>query len=160
MYKSRILQRGEEAKFEVAIKDFDMAAHNFAVTLEYGYRRTTVEIPKSAMIHGADGKWYFVFDTDDMIGRVTAVCTWQVPDTDCEDGLRQEEDRQYLCFVATTPCPDLVCVPHCDGNRVTYQRTDQSDIAGKYAYLTTSDGDIIITSDKEAILVLKEINNE
>lgn len=158
MDKTRILQRGEEAKFRVKIKDFSMDDGDFSLKLIYGYRRTTVEIEKSQMFKGSDGEWYFIFDTDDMTGRVTAVCSWRVPDSDCDDGYREEVDEQYLCFVAQTPCPQFVSCPNCDISdlRVTYVRTEQSDIADEYAYLLTSEGDKLISSDNEVLLVLKE----
>lgn len=159
MDKTRILQQGEEAKFQVAIKDFDMEANTFAVTLIYGYRRVKVEIEKSQMFQDGAGNWYFVFNTDNMVGRITALCTWRVPDADCSDGYREESDEQYLCFVATTPCPQFLVCPACtqDG-RVTYTRTEESDIAGMYAYLACADYDRILTCDDEVILVLKDNN--
>ncbi len=162
MDKTRILMQGEEAKFHVAIKDFDMDANSFAVTLIYGYRRVKMEITKAQMFQDGGGNWYFVFDTDGMVGRVTARCTWRVPDADCPDGYREESDEQYLCFVATTPCPQFIACPACtqDG-RVTYTRTEESDVAGLYAYLACADYDRILTCDNEVILVLKEqTNNE
>ena len=163
MDKTRILQQGEEAKFQIAIKDFDMEANDFQVTLIWGYRRTTMVITKSQMVHAADGKWYFTFDTADMVGRVVIICTWQVPDTDYADGYRQETDEQYLCFVASTPCPQFVACPACtDDHPVTYTRTEQSSIADEYTYLGCADYDRIITCDDEIILVKKEIvvNNQ
>ena len=161
MDKTRILQQGEEAKFQVDIADFNMADKEFSVTLIYGYRRTTVEILKNQMFQGADSKYYFAFDTDGMVGRVTAVCTWRVPDSDCDDGFREETDEQYLCFVANTPCPQFICAPNCDINdhRVTYTRTETSSIADMYAYLETAEGDKIISCDNEILLVLKEETN-
>ena len=163
MDKTRILQHGEEAKFQTAIKDFDMEANDFQVTLIYGYRRTTQLITKGQMVHAADGKWYFTFDTDGMVGRVSIECLWQVPDTDYADGYRQETDEQYLCFVASTPCPQFVSCPACTGDHpVTYTRTEQSSIADEYTYLGCADYDRIITCDDEIILVKKEIvvNNQ
>lgn len=163
MDKTRILQQGEEAKFQINIKDFDMDANDFKVELMYGYRRTTVEIDKSQMVHSADGKYFFTFDTDGMAGRVTAICTWQVPDTDYQDGYRQETDEQYLCFVASVPCPQFISCPQCGANdhTVTYTRTEQSSIADEYTYLACADYDRILTCDNEVILVLKEqTNNE
>lgn len=161
MDKTRILQQGEEAKFQISIKDFDMEANTFSVTLTYGYRRTTVEIAKSQMFQDGSGKWYLVFDTDGMVGRVTARCTWRVPDADCPDGYREETDEQYLCFVVTTPCPQFIACPACtDQDRVTYTRTEESDVAGLYAYLACADYDRILTCDNEVILVLKTPENE
>ena len=163
MDKTRILQPGEEAKFQIAIKDFDMEANDFQVTLIYGYRRTTQLITKGQMVHAADGKWYFTFDTDGMVGRVSIECLWQVPDTDYVDGYLQETDEQYLCFVASTPCPQFVACPaSTDDHPVTYTRTEQSSIADEYTYLGCADYDRIITCDDEIILVRKEIvvNNQ
>lgn len=96
MDKKKIIQQGEEAKFSIAIKDFDMDANEFSVQLMHGYRRTVIDIPKEAMIKGSDGKWYFTFSTAGIAGRVTALCTWQVPDTDFRAGYRVETDIQYL----------------------------------------------------------------
>jgi hypothetical protein len=158
MDKTRILQQGEEAKFKIEIADFSMEDNEFSVQLSWGYRRNVMTIEKNQMFQGPDGKWYFVFDTDDMSRRVTALCTWRVPDSDCDDGFREETNEQYLCFVATTPCPKFVCCPSCDDSDqpVTYTRTEISSIADSYAYLETSEGDKIISCDNEIILVLKE----
>lgn len=161
MDKTRILQKGEDAKFQIEIKDFDMDANSFGIELVYGYRRTTVKIDKSQMIHGSDGKWYFVFDTNYMVGRVTVVCTWQVPDTDFTEGYRQETDEQYLCFVVDTPCPQFMSCPACTVERpVKYTRTEQSSIADEYVYLACADYDRILTCDDEVILVRRDDENE
>ena len=161
MDKTRILQQGEEAKFQIVIKDFDQETGSFDVTLIYGYSRKEVNIDKSKMFQGGDGKWYFTFNTGDMVGRVTARCTWRVPDADCSDGYREETDEQYLCFVATTPCPQFIACPACtDQGRVIYTRTEESDIAGLYAYLACADYDRILTCDNEVILVLKSTEGE
>lgn len=161
MDKTRILQQGEEAKFQIAIKDFDMESNDFQVKLIYGYRRTTQLITKGQMVHAADGKWYFTFDTDGMVGRVTVECTWQVADTDFTDGYREERNEQYLCFIASTPCPQFISCPACSTSDlpVTYTRTEQSSIADLYAYLGCADYDRILTCDDEVILVLKEVEN-
>ena len=153
MDKSRIIQQGEEAKFRIEINGFDMSEHPFSVTLTYGYRRTKVEIPKSKMIVGQDGKWYFVFDTEAMYGKVVAECTWRVPDTDLDDGYREEVDRQYLCFVVTVPFPRIICVPNTDDDeQVTYTRTEESDVSSEYTYMLTSDGETLLTSDNQLLM--------
>ena len=161
MDKTRILQQGEEAKFKIEISDFDMSDGEFKVVLVWGYRRHKMEILKSQMVNGSDGKWYFTFDTTDMVGRVNVECTWQVNDTDFPDGYREERNEQYLCFVASTPCPQFVSCPACSTSDlpVTYTRTEQSSIADLYAYLGCADYDRILTCDDEVILVLKEIEN-
>lgn len=161
MDKTRILQHGEEAKFQIAIKDFDMEANDFQVKLVWGYRRHAMMIEKNQMAHGTDGKYYITFDTTQISNRVTAICTWQVPDTDFPDSYRQETDEQYLCFVASVPCPQFISCPQCGANDhpVTYTRTEQSSIADEYTYLACADYDRILTCDDEVILVLKEQTN-
>lgn len=80
-----ILQQGQEAKVQVSIKDFDMRYRDFNVSLIYGYRRTVVEIPKSAMVHDSDWNYFFTFDTEGIVGKVTARCEWR-------DGRRLSDD--------------------------------------------------------------------
>lgn len=154
MDATRIIQQGETAKFKVAIADFDMDANNFKVELIYGYRRTVVEIPKSKMlVNGSD--YYFVFDTDGMVGRVKARCTWYVPDSDVS-GDRERVDEQFLCFIVTTPCPQFFTCPACAiSTTVTYTRTNQSDIADEYERLCDYYGRPIKTRDDEYIYVHK-----
>ena len=161
MDKTRILQQGEEAKFKIEIADFDMEAGEFSLQLVWGYRRNRMTIDKSQMVLGSDGKYYFTFDTNDMSGRITAVCTWQVADSDFADDYREEVDEQYLCFVANVPCPQFISCPSCSTSDkpVTYTRTEQSSIADLYAYLGCADYDRILTCDDEVILVLKEVEN-
>ena len=158
MDKTRILQQGEEAKFRIEIADFAMEDNDFSVQLIWGYRRHTMKIEKNQMFQGPDGKYYFTFDTDAMANRVTAICTWRVPDADCTDGYREETDEQLLCFVVTVPCPQFITCPDCmeTEERVIYTRTEVSNIADSYAYLETAEGDKIISCDNEIILVLKE----
>lgn len=158
MDKTRIIQQGEVAKFQVQIKDFDMEANDFRVELIYGYRRTTVTIEKSQMLENG-GTYYFTFDTANMVGRVTARCTWLVPDTDTPDGYRVKTDEQYLCFVVTTPCPQFLTCPACtEEHQVTYTRTDQSDIADKYQRLADRYDRPLLTVDDEYIFVMKPNN--
>ena len=155
MDKTRIIQQGEEVKFQVQIADFDMEANDFSVELIYGYRRTTVSIEKAQMLENG-GQYYIVFDTDDMVGRVTARCTWLIPDTDTPDGYREKTDEQFLCFVVTTPCPQFLTCPSCtDDHQVTYTRTEQSDIADKYQRLADKYDRPLLTVDNEYIFVLK-----
>ena len=158
MDKTRILQQGEEAKFKIEIADFAMEDNDFSVQLSWSYRHITMDIPKEKMFQGPDGKYYFTFDTDEMSGRVTALCKWRVPDSDCDDGFREETNEQYLCFIVTTACPNFLSCPRCNTTDlpVTYTRTEVSSIADSYAYLETSEGDKVISCDNEIILVLKE----
>lgn len=158
MDKTRIIQQGEVVKFQVQIADFDMEANNFRVELIYGYRRTTVTIEKGQMLDNG-GQYYIVFDTEDMVGRVTARCVWFVPDTDVQGSEREKTDEQFLCFVVTTPCPQFLTCPSCtDDHPVTYTRTEQSDIADKYQRLADRYDRPLVTADGDYIFVVKPQN--
>lgn len=161
MDKTRILQRGEEAKFYIGIEGFDMDGRDFRVELIYGYRRHVMTIEKAQMKKSTRDRWYFVFGTEDMVGKVAARCVWSVYDEDFPNNSREEVDEQYLCFVATTPCPQMIPCPACTIDRtVTYERTTESTLAELYKYLCDKDGNRIVSSDDCHILVLKEpINN-
>ena len=158
MDNTRIIQQGEVVKFQVQIADFDMEENDFRVELIYGYRRTTVTIEKDQMIENG-GQYYIVFDTEDMVGRVTARCVWLVPDTDVQGSEREKTDEQFLCFVVTTPCPQFLTCPACtDEHPVTYTRTEQSDIAEKYQRLTDRYDRPLLTADGDYIFVVKPQN--
>lgn len=159
-----ILQQGDEAKYAMRIdqEGYNMETDNFELELSWGMMGKKMTIKKSEMTWTIDGYFFFIFDSSDMVGRVTARCTYWVPDIDCPDGLRIEVDEQLLCFVATTPLPKFACVPApgCEHN-VTYERSDQSGVASNYQYLASVEGDRFITKDTEYILVLKSLlNNE
>lgn len=161
MDATKIIQQGEEAKFRIEIADFDMQANDFTLELIYGYRRTVMEISKSAMFSDGDGRWYFVFDTDDMVGRVTARCTWMVPDTDASGEIREKIDEQYLCFVVQTPTPQFISCPALtEQHDVTYTRTEESSIAEMYYRLTDFYGHPLVTAEDEYICVLKQSVNQ
>ena len=157
MDKTRIIQQGEEVKFYIDIANFDMDGRDFRVELIYGYRRHVMTITKEQMNKSTRDRWYFVFDSEDMLGKVTARCVWSVYDEDFPNNSREEVDEQYLCFVATVPCPKLIPCPACTQERtVTYERTTESTLAELYKYLCDNRGRKIVTSDDEYILVLKE----
>lgn len=154
--KNRIIPQGKECKFFVDIEGFDMEAGEFRVELIYGYRRTIVTILKEQMQQDAEGRFFFIFDTDAVVGIVTARCTWRVADDDCPDDYREQADEQPLCFVAATPCPQFACCPACtEEHPVTYTPTEQSDIADHYQYLADHYGNRFVTSDDLYLLVLK-----
>jgi hypothetical protein len=101
-----------------------------------------------------DGQWVFSFPTDEIIGKVKARLVMEIDD-------RQEVDEQYIGVVISTPCPQFFRCPKCEsvGHDVTYERTEESDIANKYAMLCDCNGVPIMTSDDEYICVLRTINN-
>lgn len=158
MDKTRIIQQGEIAKFQVQIANFDMEANDFRVELIFGYRRKKATIEKSQMLENG-GTYYFTIGTASMVGRVTARCVWFVPDGDLDGGLREKDDEQYLCVVVDTPCPQFLTCPACtEEHPVTYTRTEQSDIAEKYQRLADRYDRPLLTVDDEYIFVMKPNN--
>jgi hypothetical protein len=163
MALSRIVQEGEEVKFQITINQqgFNMNEDNFRVKLTYGMLNKELVITKDQMISNDLDEWFFMFDTKGMVGRIKAECSFDVPDSDYADGFRTEVDRQCILVVISHPLPAKICVPVGDSqdHTVIYERTEQSDVAELYAYLTDRRGAYILTSDEERILVLKkEIN--
>lgn len=148
MAEITILRRGTEAKCYVAIKNVTMEDIDFKVEFIYGYRRTTIEIEKSQMKQDTTGKWFFIFESDAMIGLVTARLTWILNDTDCPDGERTKVDEQPLCFVADATCTKLFACPCAKSDSVvTYTFTDDSDISSEFVRLCDCDGHPLATSD-------------
>ena len=159
---TNILMQGDEAKYQIRIEQegFNMETDNFEIELSWGMMGRKKTIKKNDTIFSVDG-FFFLFETDDMVGRVTARCTYWIPDIDCPDGLRTEVDEQLLCFVCTTPLPKFSCpAPSQCEHKVTYERSEQSDVASDYQYLASVEGDRLITVDTEYTLVLKSLNNE
>lgn len=150
---NKIIAQGTEAKFKVEIKDFNMVNGDFFLEIINGYRRTLIEIEKGQMFSDVDGNFYFLLDTECLAGKVTAKCTWYVPDTDCNDGLRTRVNEQFLCFVAPNPCPLFACKCDCIDGDVTYTRIDASDLSESYSILCDKDGKAILTANDEYIYV-------
>ena len=162
---SNVLEAGMEAKYFIDIQQegFSMADDDFTVELRWGMRPKSLMITKQDMIADTSGKYFFEFDTKKMVGKVTAICRYYVPDTDDPDSVREEVDEQFLCFVATTPCPTLLACPKCSatGHNVTYERTEESGIASMYQRLCTSLGQPIVSDDDLYFYVLtSEIESE
>jgi hypothetical protein len=148
MAEIRIIRRGTEAKVLIDIKQVTMDDIDFKVELIYGYRRNIITIAKSDMQQDTKGGWFFMFDTTDIIGVVTARCTWMLNDTDCEDGERTKVDDQPLCFVADAACTKLFSCPCAkDESAVQYTFTDESDLASGYLRLCDCDGHPLATDD-------------
>lgn len=153
MDAKNIIQRGERAKYIVKSNrtDFDLGTNDFYLEIIYGSRCNTITIEKSDFQH-LDDYWVFSFPTSDMAGKILARMVMQV-------GERQEVDEQYIGIVIDTPCPQFFRCPKCEsvGHDVTYIRTEESDIANKYAVLCDCNGVPIVTVDDEYICVLREI---
>ena len=96
--------------------------------------------------------------TAGMLGRVRAECHYTVPDSDYEEGTREEIDIQFLAFVTDTPCPHIPCCGQCaeaDGH-VTYKRVWRSDTRSLYLNVRTADKQPVMDADGKQIRVRKE----
>lgn len=160
MTDNDIIVQGTEAKYFVDIEyeGFSMADNDFNIELFYGMHNDSIKLTKQDMTADTSGKYFFMFNTSKMTGKVTAVCTYYVPDTDDpDDSVRAITNEQILCFVASTPCPKLLCCPKCDPDEhVTYERTDESGIASMYQRLCTAQGQPIVTDDDLYLYVLTD----
>lgn len=155
---SNIIEQGEEVKYKVTIshQGFNMNQNDFQIRLKYGMLGKSLLITKDEMISNSRDEWYFMFSTDEMVGRIKAECTLFIPDTDYADGFRTEVDLQTLCTVITHPLPARICIPSGEGDGVvTYERTEESDVAELYAYLTAANGARLLTADGEYLMALK-----
>lgn len=154
-----ILFAGEEGKYFVNIdyESFDMSKDDFELTLLWGMEGQQLTLTKQDMTADSSGKYFFIFDTKEMTGKVTARCTWWVPDSDdTEDSVRELRDEQVICFVARTACPQLLyCKKSCyDTGYVTYERTTESGISSQYQRLCTNAGQPIVADDDLYLYVL------
>lgn len=160
MDTKKIVQQGEEKKCKITITrtGFVMNDDDFKVKLMWGLMGQSMTITKDQMFSNDRDEWFFIFDTSPMIGPVTAECTYYVPDNDYPDGLRTEVNRQFLCFVVTSPLPKFICCPALPATTgtVSYEFTDESDVAELYAYLLDSQGRNLVTAENERLMVLKK----
>lgn len=173
MAELNIFQRGDKAKFIITSQNvnLNMETCDFYVELIYGMRADKITIQKADMLYGTDGEYVIIFDTSNMIGKLTARFVWYAIDTDCDpDNRRQEVDEQIIGFVAGTPCPQLIICPKCSssGHDVRYELTDEPDIAAKYLRLCVTEMVIpehgepypiyrpLVTRNDEYIYVLRE----
>ena len=116
-----------------------------------------IVIPKSEFKY-INGHWLFSFPTDKMVGAVRARLVMELFDPDCPDDLREEVDEQYIAFVVTTPCPNILCFPSCDGDHeIIYERTEQSDVGDRYARLCDKNGVPLTTRDGGYLFVLRNL---
>ena len=153
MDAKNIIQKGERAKYIVQSNraDFDLGVNDFRLEVIYGSRGQKITIEKQDF-QLLDDYWVFSFPTQNIVGKVMARLVMQIGD-------RQEVDEQYIGIVVETPCPQFFRCPKCEsvGHDVTYIRTEESDIANKYAVLCDCNGVPIVTVDDEYICVLREI---
>lgn len=157
-----IIPQGELAKFRIDITDkfYDISRDDFEIELAYGMLGKSMTIKKSDCIIGAEG-CFFSFPTDGIIGKVQAICHYNVGDSDT-GGTRQRVDMQMLCFVSPVPCPTFLCCPACatEDHLVSYERITDSGATATYDLLCDKYGTIFITRDLMNIYVLHEHSDE
>ena len=161
MINSRnIIQQGQEAKYRIMIdrEGFSQHENDFEVCLQWGMKGQELTIPKSEMMENERNEFFFVFPTKDMVGVVTARCTYYVPDLDYADGTREEVEQQPLCFVNTG-----VALPRMmgdggiyDGQHVSYERQSQSNIKSIYETLRDVTGAILRDANGLLMRALKK----
>ena len=174
MAEMNIIPQGKKVKYIITSQNpvLDLDVNDFYIEIIYGMLGRKLTISKDDLLYGTDGEYIMMFQTNDMVGKLTARFVWQAHDTDSNpDGLRQEVDEQYIGFVVTTPCPKLFTCPACDstGHDVRYEMTDEPDIAERYMRLCSTEYIIpengepyeiyhpLVTRDDEYIYVLREI---
>lgn len=91
--------RGTELKFKVAVTatGFSMAEDDFEIEVKSG--RSSIGMAKEDLIEKS-GEYFAVIDTSELpAGTLKLVATAHVPDTDADDGIRNEVAVTNLCQI-------------------------------------------------------------
>lgn len=159
MNDKMIIQQGERAKYIMTSERWNVTLYDndFYLEIIYGMQGRKIVILKEDMVHLED-QWIFSFPTNEIVGPVKARLVLAVSDEDCIGGIRKEVDEQFIAFVVTTPCPQFFKCPCSQGGEhdVTYERTEESDIASQYYILCDKNDVPIRTVDDEYLCVLKD----
>lgn len=157
-----IIPQGELVKFKIDITDkfYDITRDDFNIELCYGMTGKSMVIQKSDCVIAAEG-CFFTFPSDDMVGVVTAICHYNVGDSDT-GGTRRRVDMQRLCFISPVPCPTLLQCPACasEEHLVEYTRITDSDASATYDLLCDCNGNVFVTRDLMNLYVLHEMADE
>jgi hypothetical protein len=98
----RVIYQGTELKFalDIDIEGFSMDSDDFKVTIKNTKKQ--IEIKKSDMLVTENDEYLFTVDTAEMgTGDYYLITTAYVPDSDFQDGLRTEVQKQLLCVVTS-----------------------------------------------------------
>lgn len=145
-----IIQKGEDVKYRVVIEHdgFDMSRDAFTAELQWGLRGESLVIEKSAMREMADGGYLLGCNTAEMCGQVYCRVSYDVPDSDLEDGYRTEVENVPIFYVVDGHRMPRVCkVGAYDGTHVTLTRVLKSGQSLPYAILADNSGAKLVTSD-------------
>jgi len=161
MDAKKIVYKGDTAKWQITIHhaDFDQQRDDYRVELRWGMFGKSMTIHKEDMFTDEEGHVFMMFDSSEIVGRVTAYCIYDVPDTDLGSGIRQEIDIQVLCVVTDSPCPHFACdcnPVHGDGQEhVTYNRVFRGDANTLFLNLRTVGQEPIMDSEGKQLRVRK-----
>ena len=161
MDTKNIIMQGERAKYFIKSmkNNFRLDENSFYLEIIYGMQGKKITIPKSEFLY-LNGRWFFSFPTDDIVGAVKARLVMELFDPDCSDDVRPEVDEQYIAFVVTNPCPQFFKCPCVGGkHEIVYERTEASDIGERYAVLADKDGHRFRTSEGGYLYVLRSFLN-
>lgn len=80
---------------------FNAAENNWSVEVRYGSQDTLYKkYEKEDLVETDDGKYIAVVDTrEGVVGDVKVWVTAEIPDDDCEGGIRYEVGKSYVCTV-------------------------------------------------------------
>jgi hypothetical protein len=160
MDAKNIIQQGERAKYFVRSDklNFNFEENSYHLEIIYGMMGQKITIPKSEFQY-LNEHWVFSFPTDKMVGPVVARLHMDIHDPDCPNSIRQEIDDQVIAFIVTVPFPNLLKCPIIEGSKeIIYERTEQSDIAERYARLCDRNHNPLKTSNGEYMFVLRNRN--
>ena len=141
MNTKNIIQQGESAKFQIVIvrEGFSMIDNDFRVRLYWGMRGQHLDIAKKDMLQDEDGRFFIQFDTKNMSGLIKIETIYDIPDTDFDDEVRPEIERQPLCYI--NPVDKLPVYGGAgdgyisQGNHVSFTRTSASGVKSLYFIL-------------------------
>lgn len=165
MRQENIIQRGDVAKYQIAIthEDFDQQHDDFYVVLHYGLSYNTIRIDKDQMFHDEEGNWFMFFQTSTLpLGRIKAETHYMVNDSDVCGGIREEVEWDWLGFVTEDPCPQFAykckCKMYIDdkqNDHVKFTRTFRSDANSLFLTLRTKDGEPVKDTEGQQLYVRK-----
>lgn len=167
MDKDKIIQKGDVAKYQIAIthEDFDQHRDDFYVVLHYGMTNKKLRIDKQDMVEDESNQFFLMFPSSDMTGMIKAETHYLVPDYDMDDMVRDEVEWSCLGFVTDSHCPLFSCHCRCDccdendNNHVKFKRVWRSDVSSLFLYLRTRRGEPFMCSDEMMLRVPKNISS-
>lgn len=79
--------------------DFDPRTDNWTVEVRYGSQNLLYKVFQKEDLIDDDERYYAIIDTNGMIGDVKAIVRAEIPDDDCDDGIRYEVAVATICKI-------------------------------------------------------------